>query len=403
MTDGRRVPDAASRGGTHASGILRVGIVGCGNVTTRFHLPAYAELSDRVRVVALADVDRDRLAEAQVVSGVADADTHADWRALVARPDVDIVDVATPPRLHAEIAEAAAAAGKHVLCEKPITTIPAEAERMIARCRDAGVALGVWHNWAFYPEILAAEAVVASGEIGAVRLAIVDYLGIPDIKGAGETTHAWRHDPVAAGGGVLMDMLHCLYVTERMIGHDAQRVSAWVSGNADHPQVEATALCRLETDGPVALVNVGWGLGPGGIFVEGTDGTIELRWQDGGTGPFVPLATMEVRTAAGGRREVEVDKLALPEIHVLAMRRLVEDFVEAVRAGREPRMTGADGLHALEVALAAYASAALGRTIEIPLDRADPVYLHGVAAIPGLQGPGSSTVRRQHLYATGPS
>jgi predicted dehydrogenase len=383
--------------------ILRVGIVGCGNVTTRFHLPAYTELPDRVRVVALADVEPDRVAEAQAVSGVADADTHADWHALVARPDVDIVDVAAPPRLHAEVAEAAAAAGKHVLCEKPITTIPAEAERMIARCRDAGVALGVWHNWAFYPEILAAEAVVASGEIGAVRLAIVDYLGIPDIKGAGETTHAWRHDPVAAGGGVLMDMLHCLYVPERMIGHDAQRVSAWVSGNADHPQVEATALCRLETDGPVALVNVGWGLGPGGIFVEGTDGTIELRWQDGGTGPFVPLATMEVRTAAGGRREVEVDKLALPEIHVLAMRRLVEDFVEAVRAGREPRMTGADGLHALEVALAAYASAALGRTIEIPLDRADPVYLHGVAAIPGLQGPGSSTVRRQHLYATGPS
>jgi predicted dehydrogenase len=314
---------------------------------------------------------------------------------------VDIVDVATPPRLHAEIAEAAAAAGKHVLCEKPITTIPAEAERMIARCRDAGVALGVWHNWAFYPEILAAEAVVASGEIGAVRLAIVDYLGIPDIKGAGETTHAWRHDPVAAGGGVLMDMLHCLYVTERMIGHDARRVSAWVSGNADHPRVEATALCRLETDGPVALVNVGWGLGPGGVFIEGAEGVIEMRWQDGGTGPFVPLATMEVRTAAGVRREVDVEKLALPDIHVLAMRRLVEDFVEAVRAGREARMTGADGLHALEVALGAYASAALGRAVQVPLSPDDPVYREGVAAIPGLDGPAWSPVRRQGLY--GPS
>jgi hypothetical protein len=112
---------------------------------------------------------------------------------------------------------------------------------------------------------------------------------------------------------------------------------------------------------------------------------------------------MEVRTAAGVRREVEVEKLALPEIHVLAMRRLVVDFVEAVRAGREPRMTGADGLHALEVALAAYASAALARTIEVPLDRADPVYLRGVAAIPGLEGPGSSTVQRQRLYAPSPS
>jgi predicted dehydrogenase len=316
---------------------------------------------------------------------------------------VDIVDVATPPRLHAEIAEAAAAAGKHVLCEKPITTVPTEAVRMIDRCRAAGVVLGVWHNWAFYPEVLAAEAIVASGEIGTPRLALVDYLGVPDIKGAGETTRAWRHDPVAAGGGVLIDMLHCLYITERMIGHDARRVSAWVSGNPDHPRVEATALCRLETDGPVALVNVGWGHGPGGVFIEGADGTIEMRWQDGGTGPFVPLSTMEVRTAAGELREVEVEKNALPEIHVDAMRRLVEDFVEAVQAGREPRMTGDDGLHALEIALAAYASAALARTVEVPLDRDDPVFLRGVAAIPGLEGPAWSTVRRQRLYAPSPS
>ena len=384
------------------SRILGVGVVGCGNVTTRFHLPAYMRLPDRVRVAALADVEPARLAEAQAVCGVPDDGLHADWHALVARPDVDIVDVATPPRLHAQIAEAAAAAGKHVLCEKPITTVPAEAERMIARCRDAGVTLGVWHNWAFYPEVLAAEAIVASGEIGAPRLALVDYLGVPDIKGAGETTHAWRHDPVAAGGGVLIDMLHCLYITERMIGHDARRVSAWVSGNPDHPRVEATALCRLETDGPVALVNVGWGHGPGGVFIEGSDGSIEMRWQDGETGPFVPLSSMEVRTAAGGRREVEVEKNALPEIHVDAMRRLVEDFVEAVRAGREPRMTGEDGLHALEVTLAAYASAALGRTIEVPLDPADPVHREGVAAIPRLAGPGWSPVGRQHLFLSDP-
>ncbi len=385
------------------SRVLRVGVVGCGNVTTRFHLPAYLQLPDRVRVVSLADVEPARIAEARAIPGLADASVQADWRDLVARPDVDIVDVATPPRLHAEVAEAAAAAGKHVLCEKPITTVPAEATRMIERCRAAGVTLGVWHNWAFYPEVLAAESIVASGEIGTPRLALVDYLGVPDIKGAGETTRAWRHDPMAAGGGVLIDMLHCLYITERMIGRDAQRVSAWVAGDADHPHVDATALCRLETDGPVALVNVGWGLGPGGVFIEGTEGAIEMRWQGGGTGPFVPLASMTVRRRDGGTREVDVEKRALPEIHVDAMRRLVEDFADAVLAGRDSRMTGADGLHALEVTLAAYASAALGRTVEVPLSPDDPVHRDGVAAIPRLAGPDWSPVRRQHLYATDPS
>ncbi len=379
-----------------------IAVVGCGNVSVRYHLPAYARIPDRVRVVALADVSAERLAEAVAAYGGSDIVTASDWRDVVTRPDVDIVDIATPPRLHAEIAAAAAAAGKHVLCEKPITTIPAEAARMIDGCRAAGVTLGVWHNWAFYPEVRAAESIVASGEVGAVRLAIADYLGVPDIPGAGETGRTWRHDPATAGGGVLMDMLHCLYITERMMGRDAQRVSAWISGNAGHPHVEATALCRLETDGPVALVNVGWGRGPGGVFIEGTDGTVEMRWEDGGTGPFVPLARMEVRAADGTRRQVDVEKETLPEIHVRAMRDLVIDFVDAIEAGREPRMSGADGLHALEVTLAAYASATLGRTIEVPLSPDDPLFREGVAAIPRLDGPTWSPVRRQGLFAPQP-
>ncbi len=84
------------------------------------------------------------------------------------------------------------------------------------------------------------------------------------------------------------------------------------------------------------------------------------------------------------------------------MRRLAEDFVDAVETGREPRMTGADGLHALEVTLAAYASAALGRTVEVPLSPDDPVHRAGVAAIPGLDGPAWSPVRRQGLYLPDP-
>jgi predicted dehydrogenase len=381
---------------------LGVGIVGCGNVTTRFHLPAYGRVADQVRVVALADIDPGRLAEARAVSGVAEADTYRDYRALIARPDVDFVDIATPPAHHAEVAEAAAAAGKHVLCEKPITAVPAEAVAMLARCRAAGVTVGMMHNWAYYPEVAAARAIVDSGEIGAVRLAVVNYLGVPDLKGAGETVRTWRHDPVSAGGGVLIDMLHCLYIAERMIGHDARRVSAWVSGDADHPRVEATALCRLETDGPVALVNVGWGLGPGGVFIEGMQGSIEVRWRDGGTGPFVPMESMVVRTPAGEKRDVGVDMTGMPELHLRSMRDVIADFVAAVTSGREPLMSGADGLHALEVTLAAYESSALGRTVEVPLDAADPVHREGVAAIPALEGPAWSPVRRQGLYLPTP-
>jgi predicted dehydrogenase len=377
---------------------LGVGIIGCGNVTTQFHLPAYHRLSDRVRVVGLADIEPARIAEAQAVYPVPDEHTTGDYRNLLARPDIDFVDIATPQRFHAEIARAAAAAGKHILCEKPITTVPQDAAEMLAYCRERGATVGVMHNWAFYPEVRAARSIVESGEIGEVRLAIVNYLGIPDIKGAGETVRTWRHDPVSAGGGVLIDMLHCLYITELIMGSVTRRVSAWVSGNPDHPAVEATALCRLETDGPVALVNVGWGNGPGGIFVEGTRGSIEMRWVDGGTGPYVALDTMEVRTVDGGRRAVEVERLALPGIHVLGMAGVIGDFADAIIEGRPPAISGEDGLHALEVTLGAYASAALARTVEVPLDRSDPVYRRGVAAIADLAGPAWTAVSTQRLY-----
>jgi predicted dehydrogenase len=377
---------------------LRVGVIGCGNVTTQFHLPAYRSAGDLVEVAGLADVEPARIAEAQAVCPVADEDTTLDFRQLLARPDIDVVDIATPPALHADIARAAAAAGKHVLCEKPITTVPRDAAAMLTACRAQGVTVGVMHNWAFYPEVLAARAIVDAGEIGEVRLAIVNYLGIPDIKGAGETVKTWRHDPASAGGGVLIDMLHCLYITELMMGRTARRVSGWVSGNPDHPAVEATALCRLETDGPVALVNVGWGIGPGGIFIEGTRGSIEMRWADGGTGPFVALDSMEVRGVDGGRRQVDVPKLALPEIHVRGMAGVIRDFAEAIAQGRQPAISGEDGLHALEVTLAVYASAAQARTVEVPLGAGDPVYERGVAAIPDLAGPAWTNVSTQRLY-----
>jgi predicted dehydrogenase len=99
---------------------LRVGIVGCGNVALNFHLPAYSALPDRYTVVGLADPTPDRLALGRDAAGLSPDQVHLDATALVARPDVDVVDVCTPQHLHRDLVVAAAAAGKHVLCEKPI-------------------------------------------------------------------------------------------------------------------------------------------------------------------------------------------------------------------------------------------------------------------------------------------
>jgi len=377
---------------------LGVAIVGCGNAAVRYHLPAYATRGDRLRIVGVADPSPERRAEAAAVAGLDDGQLFPDYRALLERPDVDFVDVCVPPRLHAEIVLAAAAAGRDVLCEKPLSTVPAEAVAMLDATRAAKVRFGLMHNYLFYPEYLAARRAIDAGEIGEVRLAIVNYLGVPDLPGAGEAGYTWRHDPAASGGGVLMDMQHVLYVAELLLGRRAARISAFVTGNESHRRVEATALCRLETDGPVALVNVGWGAGPGGVLVEGTRGSIEIRWRGGGTNPFQPLEWLEVRTASGSRRADVASLELLPQV-IHGVGGILDDFSEAIRRDRAPAATGDDGLHTLELTLAAYQSAAQGRTIEVPLDRGGALFRQGAAAIPQLPGPAWASPLQQALYA----
>ena len=110
--------------------MLRIGLIGCGNVTLGGHLPAMLA-TEGIAIVAAADPTPERL---EAVRSAAELDTgrsFADWRDLIALADVDAVLVATPQRFRPEIALAAAAKGKHLLCEKPLALSPADARRMV--------------------------------------------------------------------------------------------------------------------------------------------------------------------------------------------------------------------------------------------------------------------------------
>jgi predicted dehydrogenase len=377
---------------------LGVGIVGCGNVAANFHVPAYLARAGDVRVVAAADPVPERLDAVARAAGIPADRTFAAWQDLVRVPDVDIVDICVPQRYHADVAIAAAAAGKHVLCEKPIATIPREASAMVEAAAHAGTTFAMMHNYLWFPEIAAAKRLIDAGEIGDVRLAIVNYLGVPDLPGAGGPGNAWRYDPAASGGGVLMDMLHALYVAETLLGRRALRVSAHLSATADHPRIESQALCRIEADGRAALVNVGWGEGPGGFVVQGDRGWLEARYRDGGTNPFVPVESLTVRSG-GITRDVPLPPAReLVPLVTEAIGAVIDDLVAAIRGRRQPLATGDDGLHTLELTIAAYAAAATGDTHGVPLDRADPLFLRGVRAIDALPAAEWSAVRRNGLF-----
>lgn len=373
---------------------VRLGLIGCGAVAIHAHVPQILSMQGVVRLIALADPSDERRRLVGELAKLADADRHVDALDLLMRDDVDAVLIATPPNLRPALASAAVSAGKHVLCEKPLAIAPAQASAVVGQAQRAGVLLAVVHNYLFLPEIRAVQEIVRLGEIGNVQVVCINALGVWDNPGSDGHGYNWRHDVDVAGGGVLMDMLHLVYVAESLLGQQFESVSAYVDAFPPDSVVETLALCRFETDRNVAQVNVGWGLGPGGLTVTGSKGRIEVRYRDGGTSPFVPLESVRVMTESGSR-EVEVRQGLDPIGGIL------RDFVSSIRGSHSPAANGEAGVRALVATVAAYKSAATGRNVGLPLQVDDPVFARGVAGLADCDVSNWSRIARKGLFQHG--
>jgi predicted dehydrogenase len=138
---------------------------------------------------------------------------ETDWKALIARDDIDAVDICTPNDTHAEIAIAAAAAGKMILCEKPLSRNLEEGEKMVEAIEKAGVKNTVWYNYRRLPAVTLAKELIDSGKLGRIfhyrANFLQDWTISADVPQGGAGT--WRMDVEAAGSGVTGDLLaHCI-------------------------------------------------------------------------------------------------------------------------------------------------------------------------------------------------
>jgi predicted dehydrogenase len=373
------------------TGRIRVGLIGAGNVALSDHLPTYLAHDETFEVVAIADPTADRLALAGGLAALPSDRLYPSGFELLGRTDLDMVDLCTPQHTRHDLVLAAAAAGTHVLSEKPLATIPAEAADMVAAMRAAGLTYGIVHNYLYFPEVLRVLDIIGAGEIGRPEIAILNWLGVIDAPGTASFRPTWRHDPRLAGGGVLMDMLHIVYLAEALLGKPIERVSAWIDARRDGAPVEDLTLSRFEAADAAALVNVGWGVGPGGFSVAGASGRIEVTYRDGGSGAFEPFERLIVHGRSGRAEETELARDA-------SMEAILLDFAGAIREARDPVAPGEQGLHILEAVLAVYESAAVGRTVELPLAPDDPVRRLGVAGLAELPIPAWSQVRKRHLF-----
>lgn len=195
---------------------LNIGMIGYGFMG-RAHSNAYRKVNNffdlEYRPVLKAVCARDQ-AKAQAFAekwGYESVET--DWKKLIARPDIDAVDICTPNNLHREIALAAAAAGKMILCEKPLSMDVAEGEEMCAAVEKAGVPNIVWYNYRRVPAVTLAKQLIDEGQIGRIfhyrAVFLQDWTISADVPQGGAAL--WRLDAAAAGSGVTGDLLaHCI-------------------------------------------------------------------------------------------------------------------------------------------------------------------------------------------------
>ena len=207
---------------------LRVGLVGTGFMG-RTHSNAYHQVrrffpeGAGAELVAVCSRDEAKARDFAAQWGFGSHVT--DWRKLVERDDIDLIDIASPNDTHAEIAMAAAKAGKMVACEKPLGTTLAEARRMVEVVERAGVANMVWYNYRRVPALALAKQMVEEGRLGQIFHSrfkfLQDWTMSADLPQGGPGT--WRLDASRSGSGVTGDLLaHCIDAALWLVGPFAE-------------------------------------------------------------------------------------------------------------------------------------------------------------------------------------
>jgi predicted dehydrogenase len=315
------------------------GLIGCGDIAAKRVAGALRDTPGS----ALVAVAR---ARAELAAEFAQRHrarrSYADWRDLLRDPEVDAVYVATPVRLHPEHTAAAAEAGKHVLCEKPMALDVAGCERMLSAARARRVRLGVAYYRHHYPIVARLRALIASGEIGSPVFASVQAFEHFDPPPG--HPRAWLLRRSESGGGPMMDFgCHRIEVLLDLLGPVEETHGFPVNIRFRDREVEDTCIARLRfRSGAEAVLAVSHATQDSRDSIEifGSAGSAHVG--------ILNQGRLRVVTSSGTREE---DHPPPENLH----QPLVADFVAAVREGRDPAVTGDVGLAVNRVLSSIYA------------------------------------------------
>ena len=335
------VVGAAFAGNLHAEGIVATG---------------RAEIAG---VVSATEPSRQRFAERWKCR------PYADIASMFAAERLDAITLAMPNRFHLDAALAAAHAGVHVICEKPLAMNLRDADRMVRACREADVHLLYAEQLCFAPRYVKVRELVRSGALG-------DIVQVQHRERHGGPHARWFHDPVLSGGGVLLDMgCHGIELTRWLLDRPAITSVHARLGVYKHLEgvVDDHALVTLAFEtGTLAVIDSSWAA-PGGIDerleVLGTGGSVTadlargqamLVYSDVGVG----YAAEKVEQTSGWTF------VAHEEARTWGWYGEMAHFVDCIEGRASPEVTGEDGRAVLEIVMAAYQSAAAGEVVRLP-------------------------------------
>ena len=330
---------------------IRIGIIGGGGIAGE-HLTGYLGIPDAAVVTAIADIDQAHAQSHATRAG--GAHVFLDYREMLASSLVDAVDICLPHHLHAASIVAAAEAGKHILCEKPLCLTLEEAHEVQQAVAAGGVTLMCSHNQLFLPPVASARKLLQEGALGTVYEARTTDCFYNDFD---PNNMGWRAHRSTSGGGELIDTgYHPTYLLLYLLDSEPVDVQATLSRHRlKFMEGEDSAHVVVGfADGSVGTVTTSWAYEPAGsterFSVVGEAGSL---WSDGLALFHKPRGRESVRLVDPPDDKIETIPLA------------VQDFVSCLRDGRRPIQTEVEGINVLRVILGAYASAEQGRTISL--------------------------------------
>ena len=342
---------------------INIGIIGCGRISD-LHAPGY-QRTDRARIFALCDTDP-KLVERRKKEWGAEK-TYADYREMLQDPDIDAVEILSPHKLHEAMVVEAAAAGKHIAVQKPMTIDLESADRMLAAVTRAGIVFRVTDNYVFYPPIVLARKLIDDGTVGKpTNLRIKMITGGSGGWAVPSTAWDWRLAENAAGRGLqTFDHGHHLWTTAWHLLGEVERVSAWIDsadGIVDSPATimwkygrgACYGMCEYAYASDLHIpskyyANDEW------IEITGTRGILHITRCTGDIcqGPGLRLFN--------GEKWIDFPEVATD--WATGFEGATENFIKAIRGEEQPLLSGDQGREMLRLTMAISKSARVRREV----------------------------------------